>query len=126
MELSIFIAQLYALGFLALGLGMLLSPGYYKKSFQAMMKEPGLVLLGGMLALLFGFLIVTRHNVWEGWPALITIFGWIAVLKGVSLIIFPGVSMPMFESWFKNKTFLQAIGVGTILFGAFLAYVSFF
>ncbi|MBU1018292.1 hypothetical protein KKA33_04675 [Patescibacteria group bacterium] len=126
MELSIFIAQLYALGFLALGLGMLFSPGYYQKSFQAMMKESGMILFGGLFALLFGFLIVTRHNVWEGWPMIVTIFGWIAVLKGVSLIIFPGISMPMFESWFKNKGFLRAIGVGTILLGAFLGYVSFF
>ena len=91
-----------------------------------MMKEAGMVLFGGIFALLIGFLIVTRHNVWEGWPTIITIFGWIAVLKGVSLIVFPGLAMPMFASWFKNKSFLRAIGVGTILIGAFFAYMSFF
>ena len=126
MDLSIFLAQLYALGFLAIGLGMLFSPKYYQKAFDAMMKESGMVLFGGIFALLIGFLIVTRHNVWEGWPTIITIFGWIAVLKGVSLIVFPGLVMPMFTSWFKNKTFVRVVGVGTILIGAFLGYVSFF
>lgn len=126
MELSIFIAQLYAIAFLAIGLGMLFSAKYYLKAFDAMMKESGLVYLGGMLALIIGFLMVTRHNVWEGWPIIITIFGWIALLKGVMLIIFPGLAMPMFISWFKKKGFLRAIGVFTLLLGGFLGYVSFF
>ena len=125
MELSIFIAQLYAIAFLAIGLGMLFNAKYYQKAFDAMMKESGLIYLGGMLTLIIGFLMVTRHNVWEGWPTIITVFGWIAVLKGVMLIVFPGFAMPMFASWFKNKGFLRIMGVCTLLIGGFLGYMSF-
>ena len=126
MELSIFIAQLYAIAFVAIGLGMLFSSKYYLKAFDAMMKESGMIYFGGMMALIIGFLIVTRHNVWEGWPIIITLFGWIAVLKGVSLIVFPNITMPMFKSWFKSKSFLHIMGVCTLLVGGFLGYVSFF
>ncbi len=125
MELSIFIAQLYALAFLAIGLGILFNAKYYLKAYEGMMQESGLIYLGGVFALLIGFLIVTRHNVWEGWPTIITVFGWIALAKGVMLIVFPGFAMPMFTSWFKNKGFLRIMGVFALLLGGFLAYVSF-
>lgn len=125
MELSIFIAQLYAIALLAIGLGMLFNTKYYLKSFDAMMKESGMIYLGGVFALLIGFLMVTRHNVWEGWPTIITIFGWMALLKGVMLIVFPGLAMPVFKAWFKSKRVLRIIGVFALFIGGFLGYVSF-
>jgi len=125
MELSIFLAQLYAVALLAIGLGLLFSSKYYVKAYEAMMKEAGILYFGGVVALIVGFLIVTRHNVWQGWPTLITLFGWIALLKGVLLLVFPGFSVPMFKSWVASKSFIQIWGFVAIVLGLFLGYFAF-
>ncbi|HMK35597.1 MAG TPA: hypothetical protein VK463_11050 [Desulfomonilaceae bacterium] len=55
----------------------------YSKSFA-------LCYLGGFMALLLGLVILQFQKTWETrWPVVITILGWIAVVKGAVLIVFP-------------------------------------
>jgi hypothetical protein len=43
------------------------------------------------LALIAGLAIVNAHNLWVGdWRVLITILGWLLVLRGVTNLMFPG------------------------------------
>ena len=125
MELSIFIAQLYAIAFLALGLGLVLEPHYYQKLFKEMVKEPGVMMMGGFFALILGFIIVTKHNVWYGWGTLITLFGWVAVLKGVSLLVFPKYMLKWTENWLADMHFLQIWGLVVLMMGIILGTISF-
>lgn len=47
----------------------------------------------GYLSLFLGLTSVLLHNVWElNWHVLITIFGWLALIKGVIVIAWPEVS----------------------------------
>ena len=90
METSIFIAKILGLVYLAVGLGMIFSPGYYREKFEEMVKNASFMYLGGLLALVVGFLVITYHNIWENsWVVLVTIIGWLALLKGLLLLIFP-------------------------------------
>ena len=42
------------------------------------------------MALLAGFLIVNFHNVWVwDWTVIITVLGWLALLKGILLLLLP-------------------------------------
>jgi len=125
MQLSIFIAQLYAVAFLAIGLGLFITPKYYTKAYAEMMKDPSLFLVWGIIALLIGFLIVTRHNVWQGWPTIVTIFGWIALLKGFTLIVLPQHFPLWFKGWFKSVTLMRLAGVLAIVLGLILGYLSY-
>ncbi len=53
--------------------------------------SPALLFLTGILTLVFGFVLVVFHNVWVmGWPVIITVFGWIALFKGIWILAFPG------------------------------------
>ncbi|MCX5794799.1 MAG: hypothetical protein NTY77_04830 [Elusimicrobia bacterium] len=55
-----------------------------------MYKNAALTYLLGLLALVIGSLIVHYHDIWVGdWPVLITVLGWIAVVKGIMIIAFP-------------------------------------
>ena len=51
------------------------------------------VFVNGFLSLGFGSLIVAFHNVWEGLPAVLTVFGWAQVSKGLVSFVFPQVAM---------------------------------
>ncbi|MFC1655739.1 hypothetical protein ACFL3C_02620 [Patescibacteria group bacterium] len=126
MELSILVAKLYGAVCLALGLGLLFNAGYYKKAFGDMLKSKAYVFMGGAFALVVGLLLVMYHNVWEWqWYVIITIIGWIALVKGVLLLVFPKFAN-MFDSWFKNNSFLMVMGVGSLILGGVLTYFGWF
>ncbi|OKH83723.1 membrane protein [Mycobacterium sp. SWH-M3] len=47
----------------------------------------------GYLSLFLGLISVLLHNVWTmDWHVLITIFGWMALLKGIIVIAWPEIS----------------------------------
>lgn len=126
MELSILVAKLFGAVYAALGLGMLFNMGYYKKAFAEMMKNTTYILLGGIAALVIGMLIVMNHNIWEAsWVVIITIIGWLALVKGVLLLVIPKF-VNIFEGWFKNKSFLTVTGVGALILGLVLLYFGFY
>lgn len=122
MELAVLVAKLYGAVTLALGLGLLLNAGYYKKTFSDMLKDKTYIFLGGVFTLVLGVLLVTYHNVWESnWVVVITLVGWIALVKGALLLIWPKF-VSLFEFWFKNTNFLYVTGVGSLILGGVLSY----
>src|ERR1700724_838370 len=53
-------------------------------------RDPGLIFLSGILLFVAGLAIVRDHNVWVGgWPVLVTVLGWVAVLSGLLRMLFP-------------------------------------
>ena len=64
------------------------------------MQSAALIYFGGILALFFGLLILLFHNVWAAnWTAVITLFGWIGLIKGACLIIIPEKMKKVAESY---------------------------
>lgn len=52
--------------------------------------SPHIVYLNGFVLLLFGFYLVTIHNVWtKHWPLLITLSAWATVMLGLYRLFFP-------------------------------------
>lgn len=91
MELSILIAKITSLIYLSAGVGALLNRDIYRKTSRDLFDNAALTYLTGFMAAVLGALIVNFHNIWaKDWTVLITLLGWLAVLKGVLLIAFPG------------------------------------
>ncbi len=123
METSILVAQILALVYVVLGLGMLINGAYYKKAFDELLKNPGFMLLGGMMALVVGFLIVSNHNVWvQDWTVLVTIIGWLALLKGVLIFLAPKFLIKLSASILKKT---NLIGLCAIILGLVFGYFGF-
>ena len=125
METSIFIARLFAIVYLFIGLGMLLNHKYYKKAMDEIMKDKTMFYFGGMLATIAGFLIVYYHNLWvKDWRVIITLFGWAALIKGFFLFVYP----QHFEFWRKQlkNANIQLASVFIILIGVLMGYFGFF
>jgi len=67
-------------------------------------------------------LLVGHHNIWvKDWRVLITLIGWIAVIKGVLLIAFPQL-ISLFKGWYKNT---RAWGILIIVLGLLFGYLGF-
>ena len=74
---------------------------------------------------IFGVLIIENHNVWEAnWTVIITIIGWVALLKGILLLAFP-TKLDFFKSKFSNDSFLKLLTPLVLLFGLIFLYLGF-
>lgn len=102
MELSVLIAKITSVVYLSAALGAVFSRDHYRRLLDDLFKNAALTYLMGFTAVILGFLMVNYHNTWgKDWTVLITILGWLALMKGVLIIAFPGFvhsySKPIFE-----------------------------
>ena len=123
MELSILIAKITAVVYLAAALRAVFSRDYYQRILDDLFKNAALTYLMGFTTVILGFLIVNYHNIWvRDWTVLVTVLGWLALIKGVLIIAFPrfvqSYSKPIFQG--KGLQFFPYIAafVG-LLFGYF-------
>ena len=125
METSILIAKIIAIIYLSFGIGLTFNRNYYKKEILSLLDNSAFMIFGGFNAIVLGLLVVEFHNHWvKDWTVIITIIGWIALLKGVFLLAFP-TSFNVFKDMFKSEGFLKALGPLIILFGLVFAYFGF-
>ena len=127
METSVFIAKIFGLLYLVVGAGLILN----RKAFQQIMddfcKNPALIFYGGIFSLATGIVIVLTHNVWvAGWPVIITIIGWIAIIKGIWLIVLPNTVPAFIQAYQKNENLIIAQSAGALIFGIVLTFFGFF
>jgi hypothetical protein len=123
MNLSVYLAQLFGLLYTVIGVGMLLNAKAYKRLLDDMEKNTTLLFLGGTSSLAVGFTIATFHNIWvTDWRVIITIFGWMALVKGFLLLTAPDVMLKFTR--IKNSQ-MPAIGIFVIAMGLVLSYFGF-
>ena len=128
METAILVAQLLSIVYIFVGLGMLISGDYYSRAFIDMFRDDdnaGIMYIGGAMAAVVGLLIIRSHNIWEAsWVVIVTIIGWIALLKGFVLLVFPGRLDDMFGKWF-SKGSMKIWGSIILILGLGLGYFGF-
>ena len=74
---------------------MLVSRRRTLETLDEMARSGPWMLFSGMVAMAAGLAIVLGHNVWTGGDlaVVVTLFGWAALLKGVSLLLVPPEQM---------------------------------
>ena len=121
------IFQLFGLIYIAVGLGILLNPQYYKQMFADFKKSVAVMYLGGIFTFAIGFLLITFHNIWvKDVSVIITIVGWMALLKGISILILPRLMMKTMDIFTNVKTSTLMVMAGFIIaLGVMLAWLGF-
>ena len=126
METAIFIAKILAVVYLSIFIGFLFNKKYYQNMFQKMFEDTEFFYFGGFLAIIFGFLLLHFHGEWTNdWTILITIIGWIAILKGIMLLAFPKITL-LFKPLLKPENLWKMMLPFTFIFGLFFCYFGFF
>lgn len=122
MELSILIARILALTYISAGIGAVSGKMDFEKMVEDFERSPALIYVTGFFTLVIGMLMVTYHNIWvKNWTVLVTIIGWMSLLKGIMLIAFPGY-ISLFKGWYKNT---KKWGIIMIAFGILFGYFGF-
>jgi uncharacterized protein YjeT (DUF2065 family) len=122
------IFQVLGIVYLAVGIGMLINPDFYKKLMSEFSENPPSMYLSGLAAMVIGYLLVTYHNIWPSdWPVIITIFGWVALIKGLFLLLLPRVSIKISSFFQIQMTKLLTVWAVIIaVVGALLTWLGFF
>lgn len=120
MELSILIAKILSLTYLAAAIAAISG----KLTFSEMIKDfetsPALTFIAGFVTLILGMILVTYHNLWvRDWRILVTVVGWMALIKGIVLIAFPKFILT-FRGWYQNSRLWGFLMLAAgLLFGYF-------
>ena len=121
-----FIAQIIGLLFCIDAVGVLVNTTFYRRIVEEFIESPALCYLGGILALFFGLFILNFNNAWTAdWTVIITIIGWLSVVKGVLLIVFPNVFLHLSNWMRKGDAVMRYMGIIYLLLGLFLTFKGF-
>ncbi len=111
--------------FLVIGLSHLLQPLVWVAFFKALreMGYPG-AFLNGFLSLTFGSMIVAFHNVWTGWPVVLTLIGWAQIVKALVAFTAPQYSMRGLQRPTVERAWeFQVAGVIFLALAGLMAYL---
>lgn len=118
--------QILAALYLLVGVGILLHPTYYVNLMKSMKNNGVLFYFGGIAAFVFGFIIIRSYNMWdEPGEIIVSIIGWIAFVKGILLVLLPGVTEKLID-YMATKKMMILVGIASIALSLILGYFGFF
>ena len=110
----------------ALGCAMLVNREIFPVIIDQISHDYGLIVLSGILLLLAGIAIVRVHNVWTGgWPIIVTLFGWLAVVGGLARMWVPQFAAPIANTFTASPAALVVPAVVLLALGGFLSYKAY-
>ena len=118
---------LYVLAFIMLVVGgpALIVPKKFMKVVGGIMKEANLVRMMSLRTMFLAFFFLAMYPLLKGGRLmLISILGWIMLIKSVVLLRFPGLAHWKFKTFFGTKMMTIIMGIICILFSAFLVRVG--
>lgn len=126
MEISLFLAKVLGLYCVIAGVFLFVKPDFWRSVIADFQRIPALVALSGSLSLILGLLIVVSHNFWEwSWVVVITILGWITLIRGLLALFLPE-KIQAFANSIKESHTLNYFGIVSIVVGIFLLYHGYF
>lgn len=121
---AMWLASIFGPYLLILGLWMLLYCDQYSKVVSGFKTSAALLYLNSIFNLLIGFTVLSQYDVW-GWNlmALVTLLGWVMVVRGVMGLFVPHVLINMMT---KKHSCCKVMGLIPVVWGALLSYIGFF
>ncbi len=125
MDRSKFIAGLAGPVFLSLGVSMFINRDLFPDIVHQLQNSFPLIIIAGAIALAAGLAIVRTHNIWSGWPALVTLLGWLLVIGGVLRIVLQRQLTDIAGSAGANPAFLTGGALLMTAVGAVLTFKAY-
>jgi len=122
--LSNYLAQILGISMVVIPLALLIREKHLKRIFSSVETEECL-LCWGLISFVIGIAMVLAHNIWvANWQVIVTILGWVALLKGLAILFFPDFT----RAWTKkieNKQWLPIALVIAVFIGLVITYFGF-
>lgn len=122
---SLFLAKFFSIYFFIISLAMLSCPSAFRARAKSYMNNEGLMLLGGIIALLLGIFLILIHSTWVyNWTVLITLLAWLTFIKGIVHVLCPNVAQKMMHKM-DNQTTYRISGLICLALAVYLGYHGF-
>jgi hypothetical protein len=126
MQTSIFLARLLGPLLLLTGASIVLNPKSFRSIAGEVVRSVTLVYLFGFMDLAAGLAIVLTHNVWvASWRVLITLIGWLLLIRGAVRIAAPEIVMGYAAKVIRNKQVIPSAGAVVGVLGLVLCYFGY-
>ena len=120
------IFQIFSIVYIAVGIGIFINPGFYKKLFEDFIENAAVMYLGGIMALTIGYLIVAFHNTWtKDLSVIITIVGCLAMIKGILILIRPNMIIALSKAMVQKESILKIEAIAVIILGLVFSFLGF-
>ena len=122
-NISIFLAKFWGWYLIIFFLILSLNPKRIKQIFEDL-KDQKFLIITAFIAIIIGLPNILFHNIWEdSWTIVITFIGYISLLIGLSLFVFPDRTI----NWINiiNIKFLQLLYMLLFLVGVFLLNMAY-
>ncbi len=125
MELSLLLAKLIGLLLMLVASALLANRKNVALLFD-IYSHPEAVFLTGILETVLGIVFVLNHNVWTlDFRGIITVVGWILLVRGFGRIFFPSRVTRTLEKFKKMQSVIMPLLIFVLLIGAYLTYMGF-
>jgi len=124
MEYSLFLAQIIGIWAIIGAAAAMFGRKHFRKAAAQIHRDYALLFTISAIELLLGLVIVLKHQVWEGWPVLITLIGWAMVLEGILYLFAPEVFKRV-RKMVKNDNLYNLFVIVSLALGIFLVYQGF-
>ena len=103
--------------------------GEFPEAYVGVLREinnQSATLILGMFALLAGLAIVNTHNLWvSDWRVIITILGWLAIIRGALSLLFPNKMYGVGETILASRSGTMIGAVIILVLGGFLSWMGY-
>ncbi len=122
---TIFLAQLLGIVLLIKGLFVLLRPDLVKEMVREVTKYQVFVYTAGMIAVVFGLVIVMLHNNWGSLvQALVSAIGWLSLLKGIVGGVCAEALVNLADPIIKDESDMRGVAIIVLLVAVYLLYMG--
>jgi hypothetical protein len=124
MDRSRFIAALLGPTMALIAVSIVINGGMVAEMVEQISANYAMIFISGIITLPVGLAIVIGHNIWKGWPVIITVFGWIAVAAGVARIVF-APHLAGLATGMATGTVMMVTAAVYFVLGLFLSWKAF-
>lgn len=126
MSISVLLARVFCVYFLALGISMLLNGGFFRAAVKELASSNIAMLFVGSSTLMIGLVLVSLHSTWfHDWRVSVTIICWLVLFSGIVRTVFPTFVQNMARQLSFKSGFFKIVGIVSVVLGMFFGIQGF-
>lgn len=125
---TVFLSRLIGLYLILVSLSMAAHKQATVETISALVHNPQLIFVTGIMGVVGGLAIVLGHNIWSGGalPVIVTLVGWAALVKSALLLFLsPEAESRLFLAGLHYEQLFYVYAAISLLLGVYLTYAGF-
>ena len=125
---TIFLSKLIGLYCILIGLSMMTRRQATVETVTALLQNPSMMLIVGVITLAAGLAMVLAHNIWSGGAlvVVVTLVGWIALIKSLFFLFLPPeMEAGLFLGQLHYRQLFYLYTAISLVLGVYLTYGGF-